>query len=77
MKKVLIFITTKNFRNWLYGILIALLPVLTAYGLITEEVVPHLIGLVTATLGFGLAKVNTKEEVLKERIQDGVGWKWL
>lgn len=74
MKRVMIFITSKIFRNWLYGFLIALLPILTAYGLITEEVVPHIIGLITATLGFGLAKVNTKEEVLKEKIQDGIGW---
>lgn len=46
-------------RKWLYGVFIALVPVLIAYGVIAEEDAPLWVGLGTAVFGFGLATANT------------------
>lgn len=46
-------------RAWIYRIIIAVIPILTYYGVITDDVAPLIVGLVTALLGTGLAVMNT------------------
>lgn len=46
-------------RAYLYRILLAALPLLTAYGVVAEEMVPLIVALVAAVLGVGLAVGNT------------------
>lgn len=46
-------------RAWIYRVVTALIPVLTAYGLIDNEKVPVLLALVAAVLSTGMAAVNT------------------
>lgn len=73
MKKAIVYITSKNFRKWLYGVLIGAIPILTYYGVVEDEIVPHFVAMISASLGFSLATVNTKEEVLKEKFSEGLG----
>lgn len=73
MKKTIAYITSKNFRKWLYGVLIGAIPILTYYGVVEDEIVPHIVAMISASLGFSLATVNTKEEILKEKFSEGLG----
>lgn len=50
---------TEAKRAYIYRVLLAALPLLTFYGLVTEEQVPLIVGLVSAVLGVGLATANT------------------
>lgn len=47
-------------RAWIYRVLTAALPLLTFYGVITDEAVPLIAGLVAALFGTGLAAKNTE-----------------
>lgn len=73
MNKFIGYVTSKNFRKWLYGVLIGAIPILTYYGLVEDAIVPHIVAMISTTLGFSLATVNTKEEVLKEKYSEGLG----
>jgi hypothetical protein len=46
-------------RGWIYRVITAALPLLTAYGLVAEETVPLIVALVAAILSTGLAAANT------------------
>jgi len=46
-------------RAYIYRVLLAALPLLTAYGVVAEEQVALFVGLAAAVLGVGLATVNT------------------
>lgn len=46
-------------RRWVYGVALAVVPLLTAYGLISETMAPLWISLVSAVLVPGLALANT------------------
>ena len=50
---------TEPTRAWIYRIILAAIPILTYYGVLTEDVAPMVVGLVTAFLGTGLAVLNT------------------
>lgn len=50
---------TPDVRRWMYRVLLALLPILAAYGKIAESDVPLIVALVAAVLGIGVAEVNT------------------
>ena len=47
-------------RGWIYRVITAILPLLTAYGVIAEETVPLIVALVAAILSTGLAARNTE-----------------
>lgn len=46
-------------RKWVYGIALAVVPLLTAYGLVSEDHAPLWVSLVSAVLVPSLALVNT------------------
>lgn len=46
-------------RKWIYGVALAVVPLLTAYGLISETTAPLWVSLVSAVLVPGLALANT------------------
>lgn len=46
-------------RRWVYGIALAVVPILTAYGLISEDLAPLWISLISAVLVPSLALANT------------------
>ena len=46
-------------RAWIYRILLALQPVVVAYGIATEEQTVLWVGVASAVLGTGLATLNT------------------
>lgn len=46
-------------RKWFYGVALAVVPLLTAYGLVSEELAPLWVSLVSAVLVPGLALANT------------------
>lgn len=50
---------TEPTRAWLYRIVLAALPVLTAYGVISEQEVALYAALAAAVLSTGLAAANT------------------
>lgn len=50
---------TPQVRAWLYGICLAVIALLGAYGIITAEVVPMWISLASAILGTATALVHT------------------
>lgn len=52
---------TPSVRRWLYRVLIALLPILTAAGIITEDMAPMVAGLIAAALAIGVADINVPE----------------
>jgi hypothetical protein len=52
-------LTDEATRAWIYRVITALLPLLTAYGIVADEMVPLIIALVAAILGTGLAARNT------------------
>jgi hypothetical protein len=49
----------ENIRAYLYRIIVAALPILTAYGIVKDTEVPLYIGLAAAILSTGLATANT------------------
>lgn len=46
-------------RKWIYGIALAVVPLLTAYGLVSETLAPLWVSLVSAVLVPSLALANT------------------
>ena len=50
---------TPDVRRWMYRVLLALLPMLAAYGKISESDIPLIVALVGAILGIGVAEANT------------------
>lgn len=46
-------------RAWLYRVLVAVVPILTAYGVVAEEKAPLFVALAAAVFGNGLAAKNT------------------
>jgi hypothetical protein len=52
-------LTNEATRAWIYRVVTAALPLLTAYGVVTEEKVPLIVGLVAAVLSTGMAARNT------------------
>lgn len=51
--------TNPQMRRWVYGIALAVVPILTAYGLISEDLAPLWISLISAVLVPSLALANT------------------
>jgi lysylphosphatidylglycerol synthetase-like protein (DUF2156 family) len=47
-------------RAWVYNVCLALVPVLVAYGLVSEVEVAVWLGLIQAILGLGLARKNVR-----------------
>lgn len=60
-------------RLWLYRITLALIPLLAFYGLIANEVIPHLIALAGAVFAVTLAEKNTIKNDNKEPDSNYVG----
>ena len=52
-------LTNEATRAWIYRVVTAALPLLTAYGIVAEEKVPLIVGLVAAVLSTGMAARNT------------------
>ena len=50
-------------RAYVYRVLVALVPVLIAYGVVDSRQVAVWLGLASAFLGFGLASANTSTKV--------------
>lgn len=46
-------------RKYIYGVSIPVVALLVTTGIVSEEIAPQIIAIVTATLGFSLATVNT------------------
>ena len=46
-------------RAWVYRVLLAVIPILTAYGVVDDQLAPLFIALGAAVLGTGLAVGNT------------------
>jgi hypothetical protein len=46
-------------RAWIYRIITAAIPILTYYGIISDDAAPLILGLAAAFLGTGLAVMNT------------------
>lgn len=46
-------------RAYIYRVLVALVPILVAYGVVDSRQVAVWLGLASAVLGFGLASANT------------------
>lgn len=46
-------------RAYIYRVLLAAVPLLQAYGIVEENKVPLIVGLIAAVLGTGLAVANT------------------
>lgn len=46
-------------RAWLYRALLATMPLLTAYGVMAEDIAPLWIALLGQVLGFGMAATHT------------------
>lgn len=53
-------LTEESTRAWVYRVVTAALPLLTFYGVLAEEVVPLVLGLVAAVLSTGMAARNTE-----------------
>lgn len=47
-------------RAWVYNVCLALVPVLIAYGLVSEVEAAVWLGLIQAVLGLGLARKNVR-----------------
>jgi hypothetical protein len=52
-------LTDERTRAWIYRVVTAALPLLTAYGVVAESEVPLFIALAAAVLGTGMAAANT------------------
>lgn len=52
-------LTNESTRAWVYRVITAALPLLTAYGVVADETVPLYLALAAAILGTGLAARNT------------------
>ena len=50
-------------RAYIYRVLVALVPILVAYGVVDSRQVAVWLGLASAILGFGLASANTSTKV--------------
>lgn len=50
---------TERQRAYIYRSFLAVMPLLTAYGAVSEQTVPLIVALVGTLLGFGLAAANT------------------
>lgn len=46
-------------RAWIYRVITAVIPILTYYGVITDDIAPMIVALAAAFLGTGLAVMNT------------------
>lgn len=53
-------------RRWVYGIALAVVPILTAYGLISEDLAPLWVSLLSAVLVPSLALANTPGPAAEE-----------
>ena len=53
-------------RAYIYRVLVALVPVLVAYGILDSRQVSVWLGLAAAVLGFGLASANTSRSTKVE-----------
>jgi hypothetical protein len=53
-------LSNESTRAYIYRVLIALVPILTAYGYVDSKQAPMILGLGAAVFGFGLASANTK-----------------
>lgn len=49
----------KQTRAWIYRVVLAAMPILTAYGVVSENDAPLFVALAAAVLSAGLATVNT------------------
>lgn len=54
-------ILNPSVRRWLYGVVIAVIPILTALGVITDEMAPLIVALVGALLAVGVADFHVPE----------------
>lgn len=52
-------LTNESTRAWIYRIVTALLPLLTALGIVTDEIAPLILAVVAAVLSTGMAARNT------------------
>jgi len=55
-------LSNESTRAYIYRILVALVPILVAYGFVDSKQVPMFLGLGAAVFGFGLASANTKTD---------------
>jgi|688.fasta_scaffold100487_5 hypothetical protein len=55
-------LTDERTRAYLYRVLLAALPILTFYGVLTDEAAPLVAGLIAAVFGAGLAANNTSTQ---------------
>ena len=53
-------------RAYIYRVLVALVPVLVAYGILDSRQVSVWLGLAVTVLGFGLASANTSRSAKEE-----------
>lgn len=53
-------------RLWIYGVLIAGVPLLIWYGILSKEVAPLWVALVAAMLGPGLASFNVPRKEIEK-----------
>jgi hypothetical protein len=54
---------TEAKRAYIYRVLVALVPILVAYGVVDSRQIAVWLGLASAILGFGLASANTSTKV--------------
>lgn len=52
-------------RLWIYGVITAGVPLLIAYGVLSQEVAPLWIALAASFLGTGMASMNVNKAVEK------------
>lgn len=53
---------TERERAYIYNVLLALVPLLMAYGLATETQLAAILGLVSAVLGLSMARFNVSSK---------------
>lgn len=53
---------TERQRAYTYRVFLAIMPLLTAYGAVTEQTAPLFVALAGTVLGFGLAAANTSTD---------------
>jgi len=53
---------TERQRAYTYRVFLATMPLLTAYGAVTEQTAPLFVALAGTVLGFGLAAANTSTD---------------
>lgn len=62
-KEVKMSLKNEATRAYIYRVLVALVPILIAYGVVDSRQVAVWLGLASAFLGFGLASANTSTKV--------------